>query len=243
MQLEEIEKETDPETKERLQRFVSTLREQGEHTIDHEVWIGQDDYLVRQSKHINSHKAGFVRYGDVTVSSETRITITSGMKLADINQALTIEPPEDAIPLGEAIRCPSKEDQAAPQTTSACYDVRSELDSLELVGIIEPAPGTQLQVGASVRVRVAVRYVSDSHDEMAIVLMRSKLESGITSIKSVLVFKGSDTVIMDGMFEVPDLSEVQISVALFPPFSVVQAAGYDCWSKSITIVVGTYETS
>ena len=165
------------------------------------------------------------------------------MKLADINQAVTIEPSEDAIPLGEEIRCPASEGQEAPQTTSACYDVRSELDSLELVSV-EPTPGTQLQVGSTVTVRAEVRYVLDSHEEMETVLSRSKLDSrGMASIETASVSRGSDTVIIAGEFEVPDLSEVQISVALFPPLSVVQAAGYECWRQSITIMVETYGTS
>ena len=67
--LEEIEKETDPEMKERLQKLVPMLREQSEHTFDHESWIGQDDYLVRQTKIVTSHKTGSLTYGDITVPS------------------------------------------------------------------------------------------------------------------------------------------------------------------------------
>ena len=97
--LEDIENEADLERKARLERLVESTRKIGEITSDHEVWIGQNDYLVRQLRVAQTLTAtgGSVGSG-LNIPEGTRYTVDTIVKLSEFNESVSIEPPADATP-------------------------------------------------------------------------------------------------------------------------------------------------
>ena len=100
---------------------------------------------------------------------------------------------------------------AATPTTSECYDVRSEVDGLEVVSV-DPQPGTVLEVGAAVTIVVEVRYGVDPHDGWQIALW-----AHTANVVLVEISGEEGTVTLEGTFQVPEVRDVYISMVLWPP--------------------------
>ncbi|MFH1560387.1 MAG: hypothetical protein ABID84_03135 [Chloroflexota bacterium] len=94
-QVQTMEEETDLEMKERLRELVEIMR-QREITQEKELWIGKEDYLVRQNRFIASqktHEGDDLGFQDVTLPEGTRFTMTTTTKLSGFNEPVEIEAP------------------------------------------------------------------------------------------------------------------------------------------------------
>lgn len=65
---------------------------------------------------------------------------------------------------------------------------------------------------------------------------------GTQSVATVDVPGGEGTITLGGAFEVPDVSEVSMTMWLQPPSSAAYAAGYSCWTALVIKTVGVYPT-
>ena len=91
-----MQEETDPELKASLQELVEIFRKQAM-TQTTEVWIGQEDYLVRQLRIATSQNAvGSQEFGDITIPDGTRFTVTMTLRLSGFNEPVEIEAPSVA---------------------------------------------------------------------------------------------------------------------------------------------------
>ena len=80
---------TDPEIKEMVEAFQKM-----EMTLANDVWIGKEDYLVRQTRSVMFRNAVEDEvFGDITIPGGTRYTMTSTMKLSGFNEPVEIEAP------------------------------------------------------------------------------------------------------------------------------------------------------
>ena len=161
--------------------------------------------------------------------------------LAPIRQAQPVHAvpaptPTSAAQAVPAVPAPTPAPAASP--ARECFDVRSELDSLEVMRV-DPELGTVLGVGATVTVVAEVRYRVDFDGGGYVTLDRSE---GTQSVATADVPAGEGTITLEGAFEVPDISEVSITMWMHPPASAAYAAGYDCWSVLVFKTVGVYPT-
>ena len=99
-QIRAMEEETDPELKASLQELVEIFRRQAM-TQTTEVWIGKEDYLVRQLRIATSQNAvGSQEFGDITIPEGTRFTVTMTLRLSGFNEPVEIEAPSVAAGVG-----------------------------------------------------------------------------------------------------------------------------------------------
>ena len=92
--MEDIEKEADPQRKEMLGALIEVMRKMGERTRTTEIWIGKEDYLVRQFSTATSQNAvGSEEFGNITIPEGTRYTVTMTFKLFGFNEPVEIEAP------------------------------------------------------------------------------------------------------------------------------------------------------
>ena len=93
--LEQLEEATDLETIEWLRAWVESIHRE-ELTEWTEVWIGKDDYLVRQSRNVQErtsdgeHEFGFP---NVVIPEGTRFAITVTFTFSGFNEPVEIEAP------------------------------------------------------------------------------------------------------------------------------------------------------
>ncbi|MFH1560386.1 MAG: hypothetical protein ABID84_03130 [Chloroflexota bacterium] len=95
--LQAVEDETDPEMKAMRQEVVEMMRERGT-TREIEVWIGKEDYLLRQHRSTMAQKSlGDDEFGfpNVEIPEGTRYTITATFKFFDFNEPVEIEAPTE----------------------------------------------------------------------------------------------------------------------------------------------------
>lgn len=94
---EQIENETDPDLKEMLQHILEVqeqLKEEMEMTAVAEVWIGKDDYLVRQKCVTQSWKMTDDEDINGTLFPVgTKVTFTGILKFSNFNEPVKIEVP------------------------------------------------------------------------------------------------------------------------------------------------------
>ena len=99
-QIRAMEEETDPELKASLQELVEIFRKQAT-TQTTEVWIGKEDYLVRQLRVATSQNAaGSQGFGDITIPEGTRFTVTMTLRFSGFNEPVEIEAPSVAAGVG-----------------------------------------------------------------------------------------------------------------------------------------------
>ena len=105
-QIQAMEEETDPEIKASLQELVEIFRKV-EMTQTNEVWIGKEDYLVRQFRIAASQNAvgsqewtNSSEFGDITIPEGTRFTVTMTLRLSGFNEPVEIEAPSVAVGVG-----------------------------------------------------------------------------------------------------------------------------------------------
>ena len=90
--------------------------------------------------------------------------------------------------------------------------------------------------------RAEVRYNIDSHDNARIELWYELPEhqgGGSAGFAKTKVSEGSDTIIVEGSFEVPDLDDVYIEFSLEPPDSAYDLYN-DCWESLDREFAGNY---
>ena len=93
--LEQLEEATDLETIEFLRAWVESIRRE-ELTEWTEVWMGKDDYLVRQYRNVQErtsdgeHEFGFP---NVVIPEGTRYAMTVTLTFSDFNEPVEIEAP------------------------------------------------------------------------------------------------------------------------------------------------------
>jgi len=122
-----------------------------------------------------------------------------------------------------------------------CYNVKSPDDRIELISI-EPFDGSVFAVGETVDVKAELRYNLESHDEARVELWFELPENrggGSAGFADIKVSGGSDTVIVEGSFEVPDLDDVYIEFSLEPPASAYEVYK-DCWESLDREFAGNY---
>jgi len=122
-----------------------------------------------------------------------------------------------------------------------CYNVKSPDDRIELISI-NPSDGSVFAVGETVNVRAELKYNLDSHDEARVELwfeLPQNRGGGSAGFADIKVSGGSDTVIVEGSFEVPDLNDVYIEFSLEPPQSAYNAYT-DCWESLDREFAGNY---
>ena len=93
--LEQLEEATDLETIEWLRTWVESIR-RAELAEWAEVWIGKDDYLVRQSRNVQERTSdGEYEFGfpNVVIPEGTRFAITATFTFSDFNEPVEIEAP------------------------------------------------------------------------------------------------------------------------------------------------------
>ena len=93
--LEQLEEATDLETIEFLRAWVESIRRE-ELTEWAEVWIGKDDYLVRQSRNVQERTSdGKHEYGfpNVVIPEGTRYAMTVTLTFSGFNEPVEIEAP------------------------------------------------------------------------------------------------------------------------------------------------------
>jgi len=99
-QIRAMEEEIDPELKASLQELVEIFRKQAT-TQTTEVWIGKEDYLVRQLRVATSQNAaGSQGFGDITIPEGTRFTVTMTLRFSGFNEPVEIEAPSVAAGVG-----------------------------------------------------------------------------------------------------------------------------------------------
>ena len=93
--LEQLEEATDLETIESLRAWVESIR-RAELAEWAEVWIGKDDYLVRQSRNVQERTSdGEYEFGfpNVVIPEGTRFAITVTFTFSGFNEPVEIEAP------------------------------------------------------------------------------------------------------------------------------------------------------
>ena len=93
--LEQLEEATDLETIEFLRAWVESIR-RAELAEWAEVWIGKDDYLVRQSRNVQERTSdGEYEFGfpNVVIPEGTRFAITATFTFSGFNEPVEIEAP------------------------------------------------------------------------------------------------------------------------------------------------------
>ena len=93
--LEQLEEATDLETIESLRAWVESIR-RAELAEWAEVWIGKDDYLVRQSRNVQERTSdGEYEFGfpNVVIPEGTRFAITATFTFSGFNEPVEIEAP------------------------------------------------------------------------------------------------------------------------------------------------------
>ncbi len=101
---------------------------------------------------------------------------------------------------------------ASPETSPSTID---NIDNLVLSSI-SPPDGTRLKAGETVEVTAEVSYSLATLPAADIALMVGEQYGTITTFSKTSVTKGSDTIIITGDFQVPDVSAVEIHVFMFP---------------------------
>jgi len=128
----------------------------------------------------------------------------------------------------------------ASPPTQGCYERRSSKDSLELLSV-DPGQSTTLQPGAEVEFKAEVLYYLDSEVRAEMVLMYQDPAGESRSFgDSVEVPNGTGTITLLGFLDVPDEPDLEVWVHLFPPTSVYEAAGFDCYSPTLDKLVAVY---
>ncbi len=130
-QIQAMEEETDPELKASLQELVEIFRKQAM-TQTTEVWIGKEDYLVRQLRIATSQNAvGSQEFGDITIPEGTRFTVTMTLRLSGFNEPVEIEAP--SVTAGVGISFPPNSPTPTPPTLTST-------PTLELTPTATPTP-------------------------------------------------------------------------------------------------------
>ena len=200
-------------------------------------WHPQGYGYVGQSRTIGISEAGAVEGVDFNL---TRGAAISGTDADGVTGHPIVE--------SEISDGPVNGNHTAQDTTGteSCYDTRSDGDKLEILAI-DPLPGTHLKAGENVDVTVQVLYRLDSHYRGNVELYyllpptnHDRYSGGSAGFTQFEVFEGSEIIVIQGTFEVPDIGETEISAHLQPPLDDLRAAGYDCWSSMARELAATY---